>query len=214
MDDSQKKYSEKTAEHLIKRFERRNMEGSYVETAEQALEKVLSMIPDNSTVFRCGSVSTTAMGLWDKLAKTEGVEVIDPYEPGIEPAESLARRKTGLTADVMVASANAVTMDGQLVNLDGMGNRVAAITFGPTKVILVVGLNKVVSDLHSAWKRVKHLAAPVNAMRLNLKTPCNETGQCADCNSPSRICRIWQVVEGHMIKGRIHIVLVGEDMGY
>jgi hypothetical protein len=126
----------------------------------------------------------------------------------------MALRRQGLSADVMIASSNAITLDGKLVNLDGMGNRVAAMTFGPEKVILVVGVNKIVPDLDSAIARVKHYAAPVNSIRLGFKNPCEETGLCADCKSPKRICNMWSIIEGHMIKDRIHVKLVGEDLGY
>jgi hypothetical protein len=114
----------------------------------------------------------------------------------------------------MIASVNAITLDGKLVNLDGMGNRVASMAFGPKKVILVVGMNKVAPDLDSAIARVKRYAAPVNAIRLGIPTPCVETGFCADCRSPQRICNIWSIIEGHMVKDRIHVKLVGENLGY
>jgi hypothetical protein len=123
-------------------------------------------------------------------------------------------RRQGLLADVMIASSNAITLDGRLVNLDGSGNRVAAMTFGPKKVILVVGMNKVAPDLESAMARVKNYAAPVNVMRLGLKNPCAETGTCGDCKSPQRICNMWSIIEGHLTKGRIHVKLIGEDLGY
>jgi hypothetical protein len=114
----------------------------------------------------------------------------------------------------MIASSNAITLDGRLVNLDATGNRIAAMTFGPKKVILVVGMNKVAPDLESAMARVKHYAAPVNVIRIGFKNPCAETGTCADCKSPQRICNMWSIIEGHMVKGRIHVKLVGENLGY
>ena len=114
----------------------------------------------------------------------------------------------------MITSSNALTMDGKLVNLDGLGNRVAAMCYGPKKVILVVGLNKVAPDLESAMARVKHHAAPINAIRLGRATPCVETGLCSDCKSPERICYMWSIIEGHMLANRIHVKLVGEDLGY
>jgi hypothetical protein len=114
----------------------------------------------------------------------------------------------------MIASTNAITLDGVLVNLDGMGNRVAAMAFGPKQVILVVGMNKVAPDLESAVARVKHYAAPINNIRLGYKNPCVETGLCADCRTPGRICNLWSTIEGHMIKDRIHVKLVGENLGY
>jgi len=115
-----------------------------------------------------------------------------------------------------VTSVNAITLDGRLVDLDGIGNRVAGTIFGPKKAILVVGMNKVAANLEAAMARVKHYAAPVNARRLSYKVPCAETGMCSDCNSPQRICNVWMIIEGQMAAaaGRIHVKLVGEELGY
>jgi hypothetical protein len=214
MDTHQMVWNEKVAKDIIKHLERRRMEGSYAATAAQAREEIVSMIPQGGKVFRCGSMTAADMGLWEAISKLTGVELIDPYEAGIPPEEGLDRRRRGMTADVMIASTNAITLDGKLVNLDGMGNRVAAMTFGPKKVILVVGMNKVVPDLESATARVKHYAGPVNAVRVGVNTPCVETGLCSDCSSPQRICNAWSIIEGHMIKGRIHVKFVGENLGY
>ena len=214
MDQYQMVWNEKAAKDIIKSLKKRRMEGSYAPTSAQAKEEIVAMIPPGAVVFRCGSMTAVGMGLWEEIAKLPEVEIIDPYQPGLSPEESLGLRRRGMTADVMIASSNAITLDGKLVNLDGMGNRVAAITFGPKKVILVVGVNKVVSDLDSAMARVKHYAGPVNAIRLGLKNPCVETGLCADCKSPQRICNMWSIIEGHMIEGRIHVKLVGENLGY
>lgn len=214
MDQHQIAWNEKTAEHLIKQLGKRRFAASYAPGAAQAVEGVLAMIPEGSVVFRCGSMSTAYAGLWDRLAQRDKVEVINPYLPGLTPEQSLAERRRGMSADFMLASTNAITLDGRLVNLDGMGNRVAAMCFGPQKVILLVGMNKVVGDLEAAISRVRHYAAPVNNIRLSLPNPCSEDGLCHDCRSPKRICNVWSVIEGNMIEGRIHVLLVGEDLGY
>ncbi len=214
MDVTQIKYREKLAEHLIKHLTKRRMEASYAPTAAIAKDEIVAMIPSGVTVSRCGSMSLVEMGLWEALAQKPGIEIIDPFAPGLTPDEVMARRRQGLTADFMIASSNALTLDGKLVNLDATGNRVAAMCFGPKKVILAVGLNKVAPDLDSAMARVKHHAAPLNAMRVNMPTPCNETGLCQDCRSSKRICNMWLIIEGHMLENRIHIKLVGEDLGY
>ncbi len=190
------------------------MEGSYAATAAQAKEEVIAMITPGASVFRCGTMTAGEVGLWESIAKLPEVELIDPYEPGLLPEEGLARRQKGMTADFMIASSNAITLDGKLVNLDGMGNRIAAMAFGPKKVILMVGMNKVTPDLESAMARVKHYAAPVNNIRLEMKNPCVKTGLCSDCKSPTRICNMWSIIEGHMIENRIHVKLIGEFMGY
>jgi hypothetical protein len=214
MDVHQAGWNKLVAEKIIEKLKDRRIEGSYAPTAEQAKKEILAMIPEGSTVYRCGSVTAAGMGLWEAVASLPGVELIDPFRPGLKPEEALELRRKGLTADIMITSCNAVTLDGRLVNLDGTGNRVAAMAFGPGKVILVAGMNKVAADLDSALARVKHYSAPVNAMRLGLENPCVKTGLCSDCRSPQRICNIWSIIEGHMIKGRIHVKLVGETLGY
>jgi len=214
MDSHQLLYREKLAEHLIKQLTKRRMEASYAPTAAQAREEIIAMIPAGATVSRCGSMSLVEMGLWPALAQKPGVQIIDPFSSGLTPEESFARRRQGLTADYMIASSNAITLDGRLVNLDATGNRVAAMCFGPKKVILAVGLNKVAPDLDSAMLRVKHHAAPINAIRAGMATPCRETGLCLDCQSPQRICNMWVIIEGHLLENRLHVKLVGEDLGY
>lgn len=214
MDDHQMVWNELVAKEIIRHLEKRRMEGTYAPNAAQARDEILAMISEGATVYRCGSITTVGMGLWEKIGELPGVQVIDPFLPGISPEEAFELRRKGMTADFMIASSNAVTLDGKLVNLDATGNRVAAMCFGPKKVILVVGMNKVAPDLDSAMARVKNYSAPVNTIRLGLKNPCKETGLCADCKSPQRICNMWSIIEGHMIKDRIHVKLVGENLGY
>jgi L-lactate utilization protein LutB len=214
MDAHQIKYREKLAAHLIKQLTKRRMEASFAPTAAQAREEVVAMIPAGATVGRCGSMSLVEMGLWEALAQKPGVQVIDPFVPGVSPEEMYARRRQSLLTDYMITSTNALTMDGRLVNLDATGNRVAGMCFGPEKVIVVAGMNKVTPDLESALARVKHQAAPINAIRAAMATPCAEDGLCHDCKSPAHICNMWSIIEGHIIKNRIHVKLVGEDLGY
>lgn len=214
MDENQVVWNEKVAAGIIKNLEKRRMEGSYAPTAAQAKDEIIGMIPQGTKVFRCGSMTAARMGLWEAITKLPQVNVIDPYQPGLPPEEGLALRRRGLNADLMIAGSNAITLDGRLVNLDGMGNRVAAMAFGPKKVILLVGMNKVAPDLESAMARVKHYAAPVNNIRYGLKNPCVETGLCSDCKTPQRICNMWSIIEGHMIQNRIHVKLIGENLGY
>ena len=214
MEEPQVVWNEKVAAQIIKKLEKRRMEGSYAPTATQAKEEVIAMIPQGATVYRCGSMTTVGVGLWEDIANLPEVKLIDPYQPELKPEEGLELRRQGLTADVMIAGTNAITLDGKLVNLDGMGNRVAAMAFGPKKVILLVGMNKVAPDLESAMARVKHRAAPINNIRYGLKNPCVETGLCSDCKTPTRICNMWSIIEGHMIEKRIHVKLIGENLGY
>jgi hypothetical protein len=214
MDRHQGKWNQKVAEKIIEQLDKRGMEGSYAVNAAQARDEVIAMIPHGSTVYRCGSVTADSMDLWPRIARIPGVEVIDPFQPGLSFEDSLEPRRKGLLADVMITSTNSITQDGKLVNVDGTGNRVAAMIFGPKKVILIAGMNKVVPDLETAMARAKHYSGPVNAMRMNIPTPCAENGICVDCKAPARICNIWSIIERQRIKGRIHVKLVGESLGY
>jgi hypothetical protein len=214
MDRHQMKWNEQVAKKIIEELRKRSMEGSYAPRASEAREEILAMIPSPSTVYRCGSMTAEYMDLWKGIGKIPGVEIIDPFQPGLSFEDSLQLRRKGFLADVMITSTNAITLDGKLVNLDGLGNRVAAMIFGPQKVILVVGMNKVVPDVDSAIARTKNYSAPVNAMRMGIMTPCAESGICADCRTPARFCNIWSIIEGQRIKGRIHVKLVGETLGY
>jgi len=214
MDAHREKWKEQVAGKIIEQLEKRGMEGSYAASAAEAREEIVAMIPRGSRVYRCGSMSAVHMDLWPAIARIPGVEIIDPFRPGLSFEDSIEPRRQGLLADVMITSTNAITLDGKLVNLDGLGNRVAAMIFGPKKVILAVGMNKVVPDVEAAMSRTKHYAAPVNAMRMNLQTPCAQNGVCVDCKTRARICNIWTVIESQRIQGRIHVKLVGEDLGY
>ncbi|MBF0531392.1 MAG: lactate utilization protein, partial [Deltaproteobacteria bacterium] len=132
----------------------------------------------------------------------------------ISREESVARRKKGLTSQILISSSNALTEDGCLVNVDGFGNRVAAMIFGPDKVILAIGMNKVVTDVPAAMDRLKSISRPWNNKRMGLPNPCTETGFCADCQNQTRICNYFTIIERSFIPGRIVIVLVGQDLGY
>lgn len=216
MDKNQMQWNETVAASIIANLRKRRMDGSYAAGAAQARDEVLAMLPAGATIYRCPSMTTAGMGLWEKIAERPDLTVIDHYRPGLSPEESMRLRREGLLADVLITGTNAITLDGRLVNLDAVGNRVAAMTFGPKKVILVIGMNKVVPDLDAAKARVKHFAATVNALRTGYDIPCAKTGLCSDCDSPQRICNIWNVIEGQVgiQKGRIHVKLVGENLGY
>lgn len=173
------------------------------------------LLPESKaeTVSYGGSMTAKASGILDRLATMETLQVIRPDEPNISNEEKLERRRQGLLVDLYVSGTNAVTEDGQLVNLDMIGNRVGAITFGPRKVVILVGRNKIVPDLESAMYRIKDYAAPTNTMRLGMKTPCATTSTCADCTSPFRICNYWTITEKSFPKERIAVILINEDLG-
>jgi hypothetical protein len=197
---------------VIKNMKKRGIQGHYCETKEEACELALSMIQDKSVVSWGGSMTINALGVKEKLAEKD-VVTIDPYGT-TDPAESIERRRKGLTADYFLMSANAVTMDGELVNIDGTSNRVAALCFGPKKVILVVGANKLARGLDDALERAKLYAAVPNNVRLKRNTPCTVTGNCSNCLSKDCICCNIVTTRFNSTPGRIQVIFVNENLGF
>jgi L-lactate utilization protein LutB len=202
---------------LKKVLEGNNFEVFLAENATEAhkivLEDILPKISPKSIAWG-GSLTFGATGLYEVLKERTELEVIDTYDRTIPPEETLERRRQSLLVDLFVTGTNAITESGELVNLDMIGNRVAAIVFGPKHVIVLIGRNKIVTDLDDAMFRVKNYSAPVNSMRLDKKTPCVETSYCQDCKSPDRICNAWSIVEKSFPKGRIKVILINEDLGF
>jgi hypothetical protein len=184
-----------------------------VASGDQARRKVLSMIKKGSTVGLGGSRTVQEIGLLDALREGD-YELYDQYAQGLSPEDSMELRKRGIQAQYFVSGSNAITDNGKIVNVDGLGNRLAGFCFGPGKVIIVAGRNKIVADLESALERVRNIAAPINARRFGLKTPCVKTGKCEDCNSPQRICNLTLIIEKQKIRGRMTVVLVNQDLGF
>ena len=197
------------AQKIIKGLESRNMSGYYAATKEKALETALSLIPEGSSVTMGGAMSAHEIGLVDAL-KSGNYNFIDRDKATDKRAAMLA----AYDADVFLSSANAMTDDGILVNIDGNANRVSAICQGPKKVIFIVGMNKVCVDLDSAMKRARNVAAPINAQRFGLSTPCAKTGKCMDCKSPDTICCQFLITRFSRHAGRIHVILVNESLGF
>ena len=160
-----------------------------------------------------GSMTFIATGLYDAIKGNTSFEVLDVFDKTISPEETLELRRQALLVDLFITGTNAVTETGMLVNLDMYGNRVAAITFGPKYVVILVGRNKIVPDLEDAMIRIKNYVAPINAMRLDKKTPCVKTSLCEECNSPDRICNTWTITEKSFPKERVKIVLINEELG-
>jgi hypothetical protein len=161
-----------------------------------------------------GSKTFVETGLYAQLKTIAEVTVLDTYDPALTDEEKLERRRQSLLVDLFITGTNAITENGHLINLDMIGNRIAALTFGPRNVIVLAGRNKLVADLEGAWERIKAYAAPVNSMRLDMKTPCASTGFCQDCKSPQRICNTWTITEKSFPKGRVRIVLINDDLGF
>jgi L-lactate utilization protein LutB len=184
-----------------------------VKNRGQALKKALSLIKKGATVGLGGSRTAAEIGLLDAL-RTGDYNLYDQYRPGHTRAEQLDLRKKGTHAAYFVCGSNAVTEDGKLVNMDGMGNRLSAMCYGPDRVIIVAGRNKIVADLEEAVSRVRNVAAPMNAKRFGLDTPCARTGHCEDCDSPRRICNLTLIIEKQKIKDRMHVILINEELGF
>jgi len=159
------------------------------------------------------SLTLLKTGILDELSEQNGIELIKTFEEGVDRHELLERRRQALLCDLFLTGSNAVTKDGKIINLDMIGNRTAPICFGPKQVVLFIGRNKITDDLVSAMARVKAMAAPRNAQRHNMATPCNKTGYCHDCSSPERICNSWSIITNCYPPGRIKVILIDADLG-
>lgn len=209
MDKNVAKRNELAAAKIIKGLQSRNMTGYYAADKEEALKVALSLIPQGASVTMGGGMSVFEIGLVDAL-KAGDYRFIDRAEYA-NPREAML---LAYDADVFLASTNAITEDGILVNIDGNANRVSAMAYGPKKVVLVVGMNKVAPDLDSAMKRARSVAAPTNAQRFGLNTPCSRTGTCANCKSADTICCQFLITRYSRHNDRIHVILVGDSLGY
>lgn len=203
------KRNELLAAKVIKGLESRNMTGYYAESKEAALKKALEIIPEGSSISMGGAMSAHEIGLVEVL-KSDKYNFIDrsKFE---DPYEGLL---AGYGADFFISSANAMTEDGILVNIDGNSNRVSAIAQGPKKVLFIVGMNKICDDVDGAMKRARNVAAPVNAQRFGLSTPCSKTGSCFNCKSPDTICCQFLITRFSRHEGRIHVILVNDNLGF
>ena len=200
------------AKTIIKNLQRRHIEGFYCPSGEEAVKKVSELIADGSTVTWGGTMTVRDLGIPEHLKSRGTLEVIDR-----DLAETLEERQAmylrAFSADVYLSSANAISEDGVIVNIDGAGNRVAAITWGPKKVIFVIGLNKVTQTVEAALSRARGTASPINSARFDIKTPCKADGVCHNCNSPECICNYVHFLRNSP-KGRHTVILVGENLGY
>jgi len=194
---------------VIKGLESRNMSGYYAETKEDALKIALELIPKGSSVTMGGAMSAHEIGLVEALKGPE-YDFIDRDKATDKRAAMLA----AYDADFFLSSANAMTEDGIMINVDGNANRVSAIAQGPKKVIFIVGMNKITKDVDSAMKRARNVAAPINAQRFGLSTPCTATGSCMDCKSPDTICCQILITRYSKHKDRIHVILVNDNLGF
>ncbi|OGD74485.1 MAG: hypothetical protein A2Y64_01905 [Candidatus Coatesbacteria bacterium RBG_13_66_14] len=206
-----KKYRRLGGEDLVAQLRALGYDAVYVPTREKALEEILARVPAGAKVGAGGSLTLGQIGALEAL-RERGHEVLSPLGADPSSEEKTAMRRRALTADVFLTGVNAVTADGEIVNLDGTGNRVAATCFGPGRVIYVLGINKLTGDLEEALSRVRNFAAPANAMRLGLDTPCADTGFCHDCDSEGRICNRL-VIHLRAGRGEHSVIVVGEELG-
>ena len=214
--EARKWYEDLRVENTLTSLRRNGFEALYLPTVEEAVSKVVGMVPEGSIVGIGGSVTLREMGLL-KALEERGVELADHWEArkrGASGEEVMRIRRLHLNSDVFITSTNAVTETGELVNIDGTGQRVAAMIFGPKKVIVVAGVNKIVGDLDEGLWRASNVASSMNAKRLSRKTPCAKTGECSDCDSPERICNITTVIHRRPRSTDLTVILVGEELGY
>jgi hypothetical protein len=231
LDLSQEKqcYYKERAEIVIKNLQRRNINGQYAANRAEALAVAMSLIPPEVSVVRGDSMSVEQIGLLDAIKKRNQNPLVDIFQRDANGdmiytvEERYYLEREAFSADIFITGSNAVTLDGKILNTDGMGNRVAPMIFGPRKVILIIGANKIVQDEDEARRRIRDIAAPLNSIRHYMKhnrtefatLPCVRTGKCVDCSHEERICRYTVVIEGasKQHKGRINVVLVGDDLG-
>jgi L-lactate utilization protein LutB len=202
---------------LKKVMEENNFEvfiaGTAAETKEIVFNKIISQAAPK-TISWGGSMTLRDTGIKDDLLKDPAFTILNPEVPGLSPAEAYEVRRQALLVDLYFTGTNAITEDGQLVNLDMIGNRVGALNFGPKNVVVLTGRNKIVPGLEEAMVRIKNYVAPANVMRLDKKTPCLTTSICQDCRSSERICNVWTITEKSFPKNRIKIVLINQDLGF
>ena len=208
MDKNMRKRNELLAQTVIKGLKSRNMSGYYAADKEEAVKLAMELIPEGSSIAMGGCMSAQEIGLIQVL-EDGNYNYIDRAK--LAPREGLL---VAYDADIFLSSANAITNDGIMVNIDGNANRVSCIAQGPKKVVFIVGMNKVCSDLDEAMKRARNVAAPANAQRFDIKTPCKETGKCFDCKSPDTICCQFLITRYSRHADRIHVILVNDTLGF
>ena len=204
---------EKTAESCIKNLKKHGFDAHFVSGVEEARDLVLNLASGCETFGFGGSDTTRSLGVIEDL-RGRGKIIYDHWQNGLSREQDLETRRQQGGSDCFLCSANAISATGEIVNVDGIGNRTNAMSFGPKKVLIVAGMNKVTPDLESALRRVREIAAPMRAKSLGMETPCAETGMCSDCNSPQRICRITTILHRKPMLTDVSVVLVNRALGF
>jgi len=213
MEENIKWFIEKRIEKTITNLNKHNMEGYYVESEVELIEKIRKLIPEGSLVGVGDSITLKETGVLDFL-RNEPYNFMDKYKADISTEEKREIYLKNFSSDTFLSGCNAITENGELYNIDGNGSRVAPIIYGPKQVVIVVGINKLVRNLEEAENRVRNYSAPIDAKRLGKDTPCTKLGGCVDCSSPNRICNDFVVIKGQFIKGRIKVIIVNKILGY
>jgi len=205
-------YQELQVERTIKALKKNNFDARFFPKASEALAEVWKMIPEGSTVGYGGSLTLNQIGFIEEAQK-RSVKFLNPFAKGLSPEEGEKIRRQIFSADFFLASSNAITEDGKLYNIDATGNRVGAMIYGPKKVILLCGVNKIVRDIAEAQKKVQEYTSPLNVKRLGYKNPCSQTGECSDCASPERICNAYVILAKKPRRTDISVFIIGEFLG-
>ncbi|AWB09932.1 putative ACR, YkgG family protein [Thermodesulfobium acidiphilum] len=213
MDPNLKWHGEVFGKRAVEALKKNNFNADFFNTREELINKLLEIIPDKDVIGVGGSTTVQNLGILDILAK-RGNTILDHNKPNLSPEEVLNLRRKQLTCDTFIASSNAITLDGKLVNTDGVGNRVASMIFGPKQVIIIAGTNKIVKDEEEARKRIKTIAAPINNKRLNRPNPCTVTGECMDCQGPTRICNITTILKKRPTLTPFSVFIINEHLGF
>lgn len=213
MDSNVLAVREKQIAKVIENLEKNNMNGYYVKSKKDVIKLIEDLISEGQVVGCGGSMTLFECGIIDHL-RSGRYEFLDRYKEGLSREEMKKVFRQSFLADAYISSTNALTEDGALYNVDGNGNRVAAMIYGPDKVIVVCGYNKIVKNVDEAIERNKSMAAPANAIRLNKNTPCAKVGYCVECKSDERICCEYTLIRRQVLKGRIHVIIIGEEAGY
>ncbi len=212
-EDYRKWHWEKTGEKCVNNLKKHGFDAHLAADSGQAKKLILDMISSHETFGFGGSDTTRGMGL-DQALRDMGKTVLDHNQPGLEFEKTMEFRRQQSTADCFLCSANAISLKGEIINVDGVGNRTNAMSFGPQKVVIVAGANKIAPTLEEALARIRQVAAPMRAKSLGMDTPCAETGICVDCNSPMRICRITTILHRKPMLTDVTVVIVAEELGY
>jgi len=213
MDPNKAWMMEERCKKTVEKLKAHDFEAVFVKTKEEASAEIWKYVTPKARVGVGGSLSVRELGILSQM-EAKGSILLDHWKPGLSKEEILGIRKSQPSCDLFLGSVNAVTLNGELLNIDGTGNRTNASVFGPGKVILVAGYNKIVENVQEGINRIRNVAAPLNARRLNVDVPCAKIGKCVDCNSPNRICRVLVIHERKPIFTDMLIILVGEELGY